>query len=198
MVSNINFKLASPTSALLRRLKLSWFDFNPPSTASPSPTGTASKSVSNYSLPQAQPPSDQMPLVSTCELSGIKLNGLPPPRSCELCRKRKDGIQRCASCQSVWCCSKDCQAEDWPDHKVPRAFKEEKKLREHPGDFMTPPNLFGEHTSRFWGIFETRDYMRARYSMVDTMLMSYGTAGGLVDLIETCLHHLLDKIVQRG
>lgn len=59
---------------------------------------------------------------------------------------------------------------------------------------MTPPNLFEEHTGRFWGIFETRDYMRARYSMVDTMLMSYGTAGGLVDLIETCLHHLLDMI----
>ncbi|PTB61689.1 hypothetical protein BBK36DRAFT_62512 [Trichoderma citrinoviride] len=143
-----------------------------------------------------------MPLVSTCELSDIKLNGLAP-RSCELCRKRKDGIQRCASCQSVWYCSKDCQAEDWPEHKIPCKLikkarlhyeKEEKKLREHPGDVMTPPNLFEEHAGHFWGIFETRDYMRARYSMVDTMLMSYGTAGGPVDLIQTCLDHLLDMM----
>ncbi|KAL6871746.1 hypothetical protein HDV57DRAFT_272005 [Trichoderma longibrachiatum] len=36
--------------------------------------------------------------------------------------------------------------------------------------------------------------MRARYSMVDTMLMSYGTAGGPVDLIETCLHHLSEMM----
>ncbi|EGR47373.1 uncharacterized protein TRIREDRAFT_122500 [Trichoderma reesei QM6a] len=140
--------------------------------------------------------SEAMPLVSTCELSGIKLNGLAP-RSCELCRKRKDGIQRCASCQSIWYCSKDCQAEDWPDHKIPCKLikkartlyeKEEKTLRED------PDNFFEEHVGRFWRIVETRDYMRARYNYVDTMLMSYGTANSPVDLAETCLRHLLDML----
>ncbi|OTA04373.1 hypothetical protein A9Z42_0049790 [Trichoderma parareesei] len=124
-----------------------------------------------------------MPLVSTCELSGIKLNGLAP-RSCELCRKRKDGIQRYRS-------------EDWPDHKVPCKLikkartlyeKEEKTLRED------PDNFFEENVGRFWRIVETRDYMRARYNYVDTVLMSYGTASGPVDLAETCLRHLLDML----
>ena len=35
---------------------------------------------------------------------------------------------------------------------------------------MTPSNLFEEHAGHFWGILETRDYMRARFALVEALL----------------------------
>ena len=36
--------------------------------------------------------------------------------------------------------------------------------------------------------------MRARYELVDAMLLSYGTAGGPVDVVQMALDHLLDMM----
>lgn len=45
-----------------------------------------------------------------------------------------------------------------------------------------------------WGILETRPYMRARYELVDAILLSYGTASGPVDVVQMALDHLLDMM----
>lgn len=47
---------------------------------------------------------------------------------------------------------------------------EERVLRDSPGDILTPPNLFEEHAGHFWGILDTRTYMRARYALVEALL----------------------------
>lgn len=40
-----------------------------------------------------------------------------------------------------------------------------------PGDFMTPAGatIFEDEAGHFWGIDETRDYMRARYALVEAL-----------------------------
>jgi hypothetical protein len=45
-------------------------------------------------------------------------------------------------------------------------------LRAHPGDVFTPPGatIFEDHAGHFWGILETRDYMRARHEVVESVL----------------------------
>ncbi|EFY89534.1 hypothetical protein MAC_04389 [Metarhizium acridum CQMa 102] len=130
-----------------------------------------------------------------------KLNGLAP-RSCELCHK-KDSVARCSACLAVYYCGRECQVKDRDLHKTPcKLIKkarlvyelEEKSLRELPGGLFTPENVFQNCVGRFWGILETRAYMRARYNLVDTMLLSYGTAGGPVDLVQISLDHLLDMM----
>ncbi|KAM6513439.1 hypothetical protein FALCPG4_015860 [Fusarium falciforme] len=124
------------------------------------------------------------------------------PRACEVCHQRED-LLRCSGCQAVYYCGRDHQASDRPRHKkacsATKKFRahfeqEEQKLRDHPGDWLTPANLFENAVGRFWGIHETRPYMRARYKSVDILLQLFGDAGGRVDVVQTALDHLLDMI----
>lgn len=79
----------------------------------------------------------------------------------------------------MYYCGREHQMLDREDHKgACNAIKkkqkavslEERELRDNPGDFMTPANLFEEQVGHFWGILETRDYMRARYALVEALL----------------------------
>lgn len=70
--------------------------------------------------------------------------------------------------------------------------KEETSLRNNPGDgFMLPPRVFEEHAGRFWGILDTRDYMRARFGFVDAMLAHFPRHRVAV---QTALDHLMDML----
>ncbi|KAJ6438172.1 MYND finger [Purpureocillium lavendulum] len=126
-------------------------------------------------------PQAKMPLIMNADVD--KLNGLAP-RACELCHRRSDDVMRCAACQAVYYCGRECQAADRPDHKTPckiikkaRAHYDAEyvKLRDMPGDFLTPDKMFENE-------------------FVDALLLSYGTAGGPVDVVATCLDHLLDMM----
>lgn len=64
---------------------------------------------------------------------------------------------------------------------------EETKLRTHPGNIDTPTNVFETAIGRFWGFTGTRDYMRARYAVVDAL-------GGINtrEAVAAQLDHVLD------
>ncbi|KAH6605830.1 zinc finger domain-containing protein [Trichoderma cornu-damae] len=139
-----------------------------------------------------------MPLVHHADVD--KLDGLAA-RACDLCHK-KDGLLRCSACQAVYYCGRECQARDRADHKMSckvikkarlRYELEEKLLRDKPS-YMFPGKMFEDYVGRFWGIVETRPYMRARYGLVDSMLVMYGSAGGPVDVVQTALDHLSDMM----
>ena len=57
---------------------------------------------------------------------------------------------------------------------------------------MTPPNLFEEQVGRFWGILDTRKYMRARYALVEALLKikTYAAAAAaqrhVMDILRLC------------
>ena len=76
-------------------------------------------------------------------------------------------------------CSRDHQVADRSRHasqckaiKTSRKAveREEQKLRDHPGDFMMQANPFESSVGHFWGLLPTRDYMRARYALVEALL----------------------------
>ncbi|KAJ4317283.1 hypothetical protein N0V84_007419 [Fusarium piperis] len=59
---------------------------------------------------------------------------------------------------------------------------------------FVPDNIFENGVGLFWRITETRPYMRARYQLVDTLLLFFGAAGGCIDAVQTSLDHLLDML----
>lgn len=61
-----------------------------------------------------------------------------------------------------------------------------------PPDIFTPANVFEEGKGDFWGLLETRDYMRARYGMVEALLdESIRTYAA----VQAALRHLLEMLV---
>lgn len=103
---------------------------------------------------------------------------LSPDPHCSFCNKSSTTtkLSRCQGCNVVFYCGREHQFADRDDHKrACNAVKktqstmatEERILRDNPGDLMTPPNLFEEHAGHFWGILDTRTYMRARYALVE-------------------------------
>ncbi|KAK6515359.1 hypothetical protein TWF506_007700 [Arthrobotrys conoides] len=138
---------------------------------------------------------------------------MPPPphrklsqRACDFCaipESPTTPLLRCSACQASYYCNKPHQAADRPRHKtgctaVKKARQlyqsEDQKLRDFPGDIMTPSNPFENCVGHFWGILETRDYMRARYNLVDTTMQVFGAPGGRIDVVRASLKHLLDML----
>ncbi|KAJ5621183.1 hypothetical protein N7528_005966 [Penicillium herquei] len=67
--------------------------------------------------------------------------------------------------------------------------KEEKELREHPGDFTMLPDPFTTAVGHFWGIYYTRDYMRARFALTEAIGRIHN-----VEATEAQLEHLMDML----
>ncbi|KAL5339529.1 hypothetical protein BJX70DRAFT_154981 [Aspergillus crustosus] len=117
---------------------------------------------------------------------------------CAKCTKAED-LLRCTGCQAEFYCSRDHQIADRDSHKsgckrVARARKEtqfeENKIRNTPeGDVLGWGNAFETGVGKFWGIYETRDYMRARFAWA-TALGDLGTRTG----VEEKLAHFMDML----
>jgi hypothetical protein len=97
---------------------------------------------------------------------------------CGVCG-RQQNLLRCASCKVIQYCSRDHQVADRTNHKpacntVKKYRKqydhEEQALSIHPGDFIIQADLFTNSVGHFWGILETRKYIRARYVLVEAIL----------------------------
>jgi hypothetical protein len=75
-------------------------------------------------------------------------------------------------------CNAEHQKLHFPKHKSycshvglarTKMETEEKRLREFPGDFMTVADPFTNGVGHFWGILETRTYMRLRFGLVEAL-----------------------------
>jgi hypothetical protein len=95
-------------------------------------------------------------------------------------------------------CSRDHQAADRTNHKpacntVKKCRKqydhEERALSAHPGDFMMQADPFTNSVGHFWGILETRKYMRARYALVEAILKINTFVA-----VKSALDHLMDML----
>lgn len=88
---------------------------------------------------------------------------------CAWCKKT--ALLVCSNCKMVKYCCRDHQIEDYNDHKnlckelkkaTAKKDKEEHKLHEHPeGD-----HFVDWYVGRFWGLHDTRPYMRARMEVI--------------------------------
>lgn len=67
--------------------------------------------------------------------------------------------------------------------------EEEQTLINHPGHILMDPAPFVNSVGHFWGILETRDYMRARFSLANTMELI-----PTVESTEAQLEHYMDML----
>jgi hypothetical protein len=95
-------------------------------------------------------------------------------------------------------CNSGHQAAHHPAHKkacskIDKARKsmdiEEQRLRAFEGDMLSMADPFTNGVGHFWGIMETRTYMRLRFALVEA-LQQVGTR----ESVEAQLHHLQDMM----
>ncbi len=101
---------------------------------------------------------------------------------CFNCNERPPaGLLRCSRCQVAWYCNSKCQQSHYiKEHQnecrhiakcIKKVQQEELPLRSFSDlDFgfnPEPENLFETQVGIFWGLIETRDYMRARYALFE-------------------------------
>lgn len=124
-------------------------------------------------------------------------SGLRPPR-CPVCRATKN-LLRCGGCKVVNYCGPAHQSSDRPEHKTEcNAIKKarqileqaEAELRAKPSDFALPEDVFNTAVGHFWGILDTRPYMRARFAFVEALLK----AKDCKPAVELALDNLLDML----
>lgn len=93
---------------------------------------------------------------------------------CFYCGESNPDLLRCSGCKAVMYCNQEDQQADWAKHKaqcsaIKKATrtleKEETQLRSTPPDIFMPENVFETSVGHFWGIHETRPYMRARFQV---------------------------------
>ncbi|KAK7509640.1 uncharacterized protein IWZ02DRAFT_154705 [Phyllosticta citriasiana] len=89
---------------------------------------------------------------------------------CGVC-STPDNLLRCGGCKVVFYCGREHQADDRPRHKRPcseisknrqKLERSETKLRAKPSDAFSTQPIFEDGVGHFWGILETRDYMRGK------------------------------------
>jgi hypothetical protein len=108
------------------------------------------------------------------------------------CLRTKD-LNRCPTCKTVSYCSYEHRYTHRPGHrsvcsKVKKAEtnleKEDRALRRSEGDI-----IFEGGWSEFWGIPESREYMRARVALVEALLRA-----NTAQAVASSLDHLLDML----
>ncbi|KAF9535243.1 hypothetical protein CPB83DRAFT_872246 [Crepidotus variabilis] len=111
------------------------------------------------------------------------------------CTSSDNSDLRCSNCKVVRYCRQEHQTADWPNHKaICNKIKRSRRKTEEeetasPDGFMSSMNPFEISVGYFWGIHETRPYMRARMDLV-TQLLQVNT---LVS-VASCLEHLRDML----
>ena len=95
-------------------------------------------------------------------------------------------------------CNSGHQAAHYPAHKkacskIDKTRKsmevEEQQLRAYEGDGFTMEDPFTNGVGHFWGILETRTYMRLRFALVEALQQVYTR-----ESLEAQLHHLQDMM----
>ena len=122
---------------------------------------------------------------------------------CWKCGEKPEKLLRCGRCHLARYCNRECQKEHFSSHKsecknVSKATKLVETCRqelEHMTEFMggEPENAFETSVGIFWGVIETRSYMKAREELVSVIRY-------IADRIETkslwnsVLDHQLDML----
>ncbi|XDG09919.1 hypothetical protein ABKA04_009534 [Annulohypoxylon sp. FPYF3050] len=127
--------------------------------------------------------------------------GLATESGCPVCRpnqRPQTQLLLCSGCKVVLYCGAEHQKKHRSKHKAvctsiiksrEKLEKEEATLRAHPGDILLPSNVFENGVGRFWGLHDTRDYMRARFAAADALLQA-----NTIKAVEKALAHFQDML----
>ncbi|KAI1109829.1 hypothetical protein F5Y14DRAFT_431230 [Nemania sp. NC0429] len=134
-------------------------------------------------------------------LFGDTPSGLAMESGCPVCYPKlqpQPQLLLCSGCKAVHYCGADHQKKHRPKHKAvctsiiksrAELEREEAALRARPGDLFTPSNVFETGVGNFWGLLDTRDYMRARFAAADALLQV-----DTVKAVQKALHHFQDML----
>ena len=123
----------------------------------------------------------------------------PLRHRCAQCSATDLTLLRCGGCRAVRYCGREHQIAHRAQHKgtcnkIKKArdklAEEEHRVRNAEPDIMTPANAFETSVGRFWGIWSTRDYMRARFALAGGNLLRLGTLDGVQEAYE----HMWDML----
>jgi hypothetical protein len=126
-----------------------------------------------------------------------QVNAPTDSHRCGLCRS-SEKLLRCSKCKVMSYCCIEHQSTHHSIHKaecsnIAKKIKllnyEDEELRNFPGDSMTQEYPFINSVGHFWSIHETRDYMRARFGVVEA-LMKVKTFSST----QLQLQHLMDML----
>ncbi|KAL2132138.1 hypothetical protein VTI74DRAFT_4144 [Chaetomium olivicolor] len=112
-------------------------------------------------------------------------------KSCPLCASAS-GLLRCGGCKVVSYCGPAHQSAHRSKHKaVCDAIKKTRQAleREEAALRASSGNPFETGVGNFWGIFSTRDYMKARFAAADALLKV-----DTVTAVEKALEHFSDML----
>ena len=107
-------------------------------------------------------------------------------------------LLHCSACKVVLYCGREHQKQHRPIHKSScklikdaraKYDRERAALENHQGDAMMPTNPFESCVGHFWGVFETRDFMRSYY---DLMMATLNIRTG--EAVEAALGYGLDML----
>lgn len=95
------------------------------------------------------------------------------PSGCGICRK-EDGLFQCSGCKVIQYCGRDHQVTDRPSHKyictiVKKArtkMEKQERILHDPSSRWVSGDPFIQDMGNFWGVVETRNYMRERLEIV--------------------------------
>ncbi|KAK5946507.1 hypothetical protein PMZ80_000650 [Knufia obscura] len=117
---------------------------------------------------------------------------------CGQCGTTGSKLSLCTGCSVVKYCCREHQVQHRPQHKSTcnkikkcrtKLAREDGLVRNATPDFMTPANAFETNVGHFYGLLNTRDYMRARFDLADT-IRKLGTLNG----VREALDHLQDML----
>ncbi|KAH8891928.1 hypothetical protein GQ53DRAFT_719733 [Thozetella sp. PMI_491] len=118
-----------------------------------------------------------------------------PPRQCEVC-KTQENLVFCGACKVVSYCGPAHQESDRDVHdaqcKVVEISQrtldeEEARLRDLPGNWQSPENIFENGVGNFWRIITTRNYMDYRLQLIVALLDIH-----TVEAVQVALAHIMD------
>lgn len=121
-----------------------------------------------------------------------------PIPHCGHCNSNKGKLLKCSRCSVVHYCDKEHQAAHFKAHKslcrqvqntLVTMQAEEQQLNELPSDFGFEEKPFENSVGHFWGILETRDYMRARLAYAEALRNIHTH-----DSVKTQVEHLRDML----
>lgn len=145
---------------------------------------------------------DNVDRITFAELDGrLRPNGhsmeMPMNPQCCVCKKEK-GLSRCVGCGVVFYCGRDHQTRNWPKHKSAckqikttknKLDAETEILNTAPRSLTLKEKPFENSVDHFWGIPETRNYMRARHAHTGALLQVKNRTA-----VQCALDHLLDML----
>eukprot|EP01083_Nonionella_stella_P027475 75653_1 len=115
---------------------------------------------------------------------------------CGYCESQQlEKLQKCGRCQLVYYCNRQCQRNDYAQHKgfCLEHKKIHKSMKTHEAVLRDQGYFTSDNIGHFWGLHDPRDYCRAKHALSEC-IVSLGHNQNSKRLYEIGLSHLMELL----